>query len=284
MGQIKTISGNELLEKAAPEYSLVVKEALEPMRSSIQILRNSPSIQTDVTPLKNTLLTKSVQEQQELENTVSDLDVALTKLQETFKEDTIEEVQSRGLSYSGSFKGKFEGDGSKLKNLRWESIIGKKNRPGAGGAVFSALSAAASSSVSGTVGTLAKFVGDNVIGDSIITESGSLIQIDGDITVSGSIIARGMVLAIVTKTANYTATLADHTILGNASGSSFTVTLPPDAPVGFILHVKKIDSSANVVTVDGNGADIDRDPDVPISRQDEALKFQLDESFNWRVL
>jgi hypothetical protein len=72
----------------------------------------------------------------------------------------------------------------------------------------------------------------------------------------------GIQLPIVTKTTTYTATLQDHTILCDATGGAFSVTLPTAAAAyntaeaaGLIVHVKKIDSSANAVTVDGNGSE-----------------------------
>ena len=54
----------------------------------------------------------------------------------------------------------------------------------------------------------------------------------------------------VTKTANYSALTSDSVILCNASSGAFTVTLPTAASVlGKLYTIKKIDTSANVVTV-----------------------------------
>jgi hypothetical protein len=51
---------------------------------------------------------------------------------------------------------------------------------------------------------------------------------------------------------------ADSTILCDASGGVLTVTLPDVSEFnGFKFNIKKIDVSANDVTIDGDGADID---------------------------
>jgi len=67
---------------------------------------------------------------------------------------------------------------------------------------------------------------------------------------------------IVTKTSNYTATNNNYTILVDATGGNVTITLPAAAlaynsvtGVGQVLNIKKIDSSGNSVTIDGNGAE-----------------------------
>lgn len=62
-------------------------------------------------------------------------------------------------------------------------------------------------------------------------------------------------IAVVTKTLDYTATVNDHVILGDASGGAITITLPALAavPDEKIYHIKKIDSSANAVTVAQGG-------------------------------
>ncbi len=62
----------------------------------------------------------------------------------------------------------------------------------------------------------------------------------------------GLITAVVTKTATYTATAEDHVILCDTSGGAFTVTLPAGID-GTEYHIKKIDSSANAVTIDGFG-------------------------------
>ena len=62
---------------------------------------------------------------------------------------------------------------------------------------------------------------------------------------------------ITTVTANYTVTEGDWTILADASATAtLVVTLPAVASFPWrTLNVKKIDSSANIVRIDGNSAE-----------------------------
>jgi len=61
------------------------------------------------------------------------------------------------------------------------------------------------------------------------------------------------------KTTAYTVVMADRnsTILCDATSAAFSITLPAAATAGngFIITVKKTDSSANAVTIDGNGSE-----------------------------
>lgn len=52
-------------------------------------------------------------------------------------------------------------------------------------------------------------------------------------------------------TASYSARIEDHTILANATSAALTVTLPASPKRYHVIVVKKTDSSANAVTVDG---------------------------------
>jgi len=62
--------------------------------------------------------------------------------------------------------------------------------------------------------------------------------------------------SVVTKTAAYTATLNDKTILCDATTAAFTVTLPTAVGCkGKKFIIKKTDSTINTVTIDGNGAE-----------------------------
>jgi len=59
------------------------------------------------------------------------------------------------------------------------------------------------------------------------------------------------------KTSGYAADDNDHVITCDASGGAFTVTLPAlsAARTGRVYHIKKIDSSANAITIDGDSAE-----------------------------
>ncbi len=80
-------------------------------------------------------------------------------------------------------------------------------------------------------------------------------------------------VTVVSKTANYTAISTDEYIECDASSGAFTITLPPVASnPGLALDIKKTDSSANAVTVDGNGSElIDGDPIVGLGTQNESI-------------
>lgn len=83
-----------------------------------------------------------------------------------------------------------------------------------------------------------------------------------------NLFARG----ILSKTANYTVTTDDwgKTIRCDASGGSFTITLPAVATAtnGFPIRIIKVDSSANLVTIDPNGSEkIDELTTVVLSSQ-----------------
>lgn len=91
--------------------------------------------------------------------------------------------------------------------------------------------------------------------------------------------------AIATKTGAYTAQSTDATLLANASGGAFTLTLPVSPYSGQILIVKKTDASANAVTISGNGKTIDGSSSVSIATQYQSLTLQYDPtSSGWIVI
>lgn len=104
------------------------------------------------------------------------------------------------------------------------------------------------------------------------------IWLDTDATGTGT-----AVLPVVTKTSGYTATTSDGIILCDASGGSFSVTLPAAASnTGRRYYVKKIDATANIVTVDGNGVEtIDDSATVLLSSQYDAVTIACDGSEWW---
>lgn len=93
----------------------------------------------------------------------------------------------------------------------------------------------------------------------------------------------GGVVAITTKTGTYTAANTDTVILCDASGGAFTVTLPAAADnTGKVFYLKKIDSSANAVTIDGNGAEtIDDATTLVLSGQYDAAMLVSDGAEWW---
>lgn len=59
--------------------------------------------------------------------------------------------------------------------------------------------------------------------------------------------------AVITKTSSYTATENDHTILVNATSAAVTIRLPRTSKAR-VYVIKKIDASANAVTIDPDGS------------------------------
>ena len=89
----------------------------------------------------------------------------------------------------------------------------------------------------------------------------------------------------VTKTGNYTATVADCTILIDATSAPVVITLPVAASsVGLLYNIKKIDSSANGVTIDANASElIDGALTQIVTKQYVALTIQCDGT-GWYIL
>ncbi|HSZ58685.1 MAG TPA: glycosyl hydrolase family 28-related protein [Tepidisphaeraceae bacterium] len=89
---------------------------------------------------------------------------------------------------------------------------------------------------------------------------------------------------VASKTANYTASAADETILANASTAAFTVTLPAaSGNTGREYAVKKTDSSANHVTVATAGGNIDGAATYSLNAQYNVVEVVSDGS-NWQII
>jgi len=91
---------------------------------------------------------------------------------------------------------------------------------------------------------------------------------------------------IVTKTANYNATVDDNTILVNALSNPVTIALPTASQafvngVGQIISVKKIDASGNLVTL--TAASIDGAASLQLSNPNSTARVQSN-GVAWFVL
>ncbi len=88
-------------------------------------------------------------------------------------------------------------------------------------------------------------------------------------------------IAVRTITASDTALDSDTVLLCDATGGPITVTLPAALTrLGKAFYITKIDTSANLVTIDANGAEtIDRDLTFDLYA-DESLSLISDNS-NW---
>jgi len=91
---------------------------------------------------------------------------------------------------------------------------------------------------------------------------------------------------MLTKTANYTITEteSDIQILCDSSGGAFAITLKAASGLaGYVVKVKKTDSSSNAVTVDGSGSEtIDGATTKAISARYTSLSLVCDGT-NWHI-
>lgn len=123
-------------------------------------------------------------------------------------------------------------------------------------------------------------------------------DIDGGTTVGGVAVGSGLTLSggtlsatgggggrnvPVTKTTTYTMVAADSTVLADATSAPFTVTLPVSPTAGDEYNVKKIDSTANAVTVQGSSGNIDGAANITIGTQFDSLSFTFDGT-NWWIV
>jgi hypothetical protein len=90
--------------------------------------------------------------------------------------------------------------------------------------------------------------------------------------------------AVSVKTTAYTLTTADEFVLASASGASFTLTLPTAVGNTCLFTIKKVDSSANVVTVaTTSGQTIDGGLNAQLKVQYASLSVISDGS-NWLIV
>lgn len=101
----------------------------------------------------------------------------------------------------------------------------------------------------------------------------------------GSGVYSGPPVTIVTKIANYTALSTDYTILVDASAGDVTITLPAAASNDEKeYNVKKIDSSSNTVTIDGNASEtIDGNLTLSTTVQYTSITVQCDGTEWWII-
>ncbi|NIA67768.1 hypothetical protein HBA54_04120 [Pelagibius litoralis] len=93
---------------------------------------------------------------------------------------------------------------------------------------------------------------------------------------------------VISKSTTYTVTSADNgrLIKADATAGAFTITLPPAATAGngFEVTVKKVDSSANAVTLDADGSEtIDGGTDISLPNQHDAVQVRSDGTA-WQVI
>lgn len=124
------------------------------------------------------------------------------------------------------------------------------------------------------------------IGAAMVQASAPSTPADGQIWLDTSTSGTGTEsLALITKTTGYTATDSDTVILCDAAAGALAITLPTAVGrTGKVFYVKKIDATANPVTVDGDGAEtIDGATTQVISTQYNAIKI-ISGGSNWSIL
>lgn len=119
-------------------------------------------------------------------------------------------------------------------------------------------------------------------GVTIVTTSGTQTLTNKTLTTPQ---INGLDVAYANKTANYTMTATDTVVTADATAGAFTVTLPASASsTGLVYFIKKTDSSANTVTVDGNASEtIDGNTTFALTQQNQVLTITSDGT-NWRIL
>lgn len=107
----------------------------------------------------------------------------------------------------------------------------------------------------------------------------------GIVQTTASLQYAGVISGLTTKTANYTLTTLDYTVLGNASTASFSLTLPTSVgATGQVYIIKKIDSTANTVTIlTTSSQTIDGSTSKVLSYQYDGFQLQSDGA-NWMII
>ncbi len=82
-------------------------------------------------------------------------------------------------------------------------------------------------------------------------------------------------MSAVTKTADFLLGTATDIVLADASAASLTISLPAAANAsGKLFSVKKIDPSANTVTVDPDGSEcIDNELSILLCNEGDSIRF-----------
>jgi hypothetical protein len=97
-------------------------------------------------------------------------------------------------------------------------------------------------------------------------------------------VAGGISLRIATVIANYSMKVSDYAILANATKTALTVTLPHANTSGLLVHIKKIDGSANAVTIAAASGDkIEGVSSKTLTSQYSSYKLIADGAHTWYI-
>jgi hypothetical protein len=140
--------------------------------------------------------------------------------------------------------------------------------------------------ISGSPGAVTTMYGLYIDNVNTGTTNYAIYTNSGQVRLGGELFATaGTAMAIVAKSADYTATAADYTITVDASGAPRTITIPNAATlsVGKIYNIKKTDSSTNNVTISIATGTVDGAASISFNTQYQAYTIQSDGT-NWHVL
>lgn len=87
---------------------------------------------------------------------------------------------------------------------------------------------------------------------------------------------------LITITTDYNMDGTNHAVMIDASSGNVTLTMPSDVENGHRLIIKRIDSSSNTVTIDGNGNTIDGETTLTIPFQYDAPHL-IGDGNNWNI-
>ena len=102
---------------------------------------------------------------------------------------------------------------------------------------------------------------------------------------SGLHVNTSFATSLATKSANYTITELDHTILEDCTGGNVTLTLPTAAGcTGRMYRVKRIDETANAANINSNGSEnIEGSTNAASVPGKSSIVLQSDNSGWWKV-
>lgn len=129
-------------------------------------------------------------------------------------------------------------------------------------------------------------LGGTMYGDLSMT-NGATVRVNGNAVYHPGNLTPGATMPVRTVTANYTVLLSDAVIFVDATAGPVTITLPTAASAivggqGQRVRVKKIDVTANAVTITATGGQIDGAPSAVISTPYNAFEFSpIPSSTNW---
>lgn len=110
-------------------------------------------------------------------------------------------------------------------------------------------------------------------------------NVTANVGVFTTLAGTGLTVSIVTKTANYTATANDNTILANTQAGAVTITLPTSVGIsGKLYTIKKIDATANIVTISTTSSQtIDGSTSYTMNTAYSGVNIQSDNA-NWWII